>query len=220
MPAFSKSWLGTLAWVNVIAHVVALGFAATGIRPGSPLVSLDARLEYLKDAPAGWTAGWVSWMVCAVLLIAFLATLWNGLRERSHLAQLGLIIAVVGAGFDLFCNSVFVLVFPMLASWPHSTQDLFLLVERTTGIGSLAVANGGYSVAILLFTLALPDRETLGRLTRGIGYAVTGFGLLLAAAGFTGVPWHAAWATPPTIVLYCIWVILVARLVEPNGRSA
>jgi hypothetical protein len=47
-----------------------------------------------------------------------------------------------------------------------------------------------------------------------LGYAVGVAGLLLATTGFTGVPWHSQWAAPPTIGLFCIWVVLVARSVE------
>jgi hypothetical protein len=49
-------------------------------------------------------------------------------------------------------------------------------VERVTGIGSLVIANGGYSIAILLVTRALRGPAA------PLGYAVGGFGLLLAAA--------------------------------------
>ncbi len=92
---------------------------------------------------------------------------------------------------------------------------MFLTAERVTGIASLVIGNGFYSVGILLITLVLRERPEFGRLTIGVGYAVSGFGLLLAAAGFTGVAWHAAWATLPTIGLFCLWVVLVARSLEP-----
>jgi hypothetical protein len=193
--------------------------AAIGIRPGSPLVPLAERLGYLASRPVGWTFAWVAWILCAVALIAFLAVLTYRLGGQARLAQLGLVIAVVGGAFDLCCDSIYLLVFPMLASWQPPAEALFLTVERVTGIASLVIANGAYSVGILLLTLALRDRPGLARFTIEVGYAVAGFGLLLAAAGFTAVPWHAAWATLPTIGLFCLWVVLVARSLEPAGRS-
>jgi hypothetical protein len=208
-----------LAWLNVLLHLVALALAAAGMRPGTPLVPLDARLSYLAGRPLGWTFGWVAWMACAVALIAFLAVLTRRLGDHARLAQFGLMIAVVGAAFDLCCDSIYLLVFPTLASQPAPAELLFLTVERGTGIASLVIANGAYSVAIFLFTLALQDRPGFGRLTIGVGYAVACFGLLLAAAGFTGVPWHAAWATPPTIGLFCFWVVLVAHSLESKGKA-
>ncbi len=211
MPRISPSRsLLALAWLNVVLHVLALALAAVGMRPGSPLVPLEERLAYLAGAPLGWTLGWVAWMFCAAALIAFLATL---AQQLGAPAQLGLMIAVAGAAFDLCCDCLYILVFPMLAS--AQPEALFLVVERATGIASLVIANGAYAVAILLLTVAM---HGWARSTRAVGYLVAGGGLLLAGAGFTGVPWHAEWATPPTIGLFCLLVLLVAY--EPAGRSS
>lgn len=210
----------SLAWLNVVLHVIALALAAVGMRPGTPAVLLAERINYLSRAPLGWTLGWATWMLCAAALVAFLAALADRLGDRARLAQVGLVIAVVAAAFDLFCDSIYILVFPMLAAWQPLPEDLFLTVERVTGIGSLVIANGGYSVSMLLFTLALRDEAKLAPFTRAVGYAVAGFGLLLAAAGFTGVPWHAEWATGPTIGLFCVWVLLVGRSLPADGRRS
>ena len=86
----------------------------------------------------------------------------------------------------------------MIASWRPTPEPLFLAVERLTGLASLVVANGAYSVAVVLVSAALRGREGCGPFTVGLGYAVGAAGLLLAAAGFTGIPWHAEWAAPPT----------------------
>jgi hypothetical protein len=197
--------------LNVILHVIALVFALFGMRPGSPLVPLPERLDYLAGAPLGWSLGWATWMLCGAALLAFLAVLVGRLGEHAALARLALMLAVAAASFDLFCDSVFIVVLPALAGAPAPSEELFRTIERLTGIGSLVIANGGYSIAILLVTRALRGPAAL------LGYAVGGFGLLLAAAGFTGVPWHAEWATPPTIGLYCVWVVIVARTFEPGG---
>src|SRR5712692_10193236 len=197
-----------------------LASAAVGIRPGSPLVPLTERLSYLAGRPAGWTCAWVAWIFCAVALIAFLAVLTHRLGEQARLAQFGLVIAVAGAAFDLCCDSIYLVVFPMLAAWQPPAEAMFLTAERVTGIASLVIGNGAYSVAIRLITLVLRERPEFGRFTLGVGYAVSGFGLLLAAAGFTGVAWHAAWATLPTIGLFCLWVVLVARSLDHKKEDA
>jgi hypothetical protein len=212
--------LTLLAWANVSLHVGALALAAVGMRPGSPLVPLPERLAYLARSPLGWTLGWASWMLCAVLLIAFLATVTGRLSERAEVGRLGLTIAVTGAGFDLFCDTIYLVVFPRLASWEPPPEPLFLTVERITGIGSLVIANGAYSVGILLINVALHARRGVGRLTIGVGYAVGLAGLVLAAAGFTGEPAHAEWATPPTISLFCVWVVLVTGSLDSGGGPA
>ena len=70
----------------------------------------------------------------------FLAALTRRLGEGADLARLGLVIAVVGAAFDLFCDSVYIVVLPMIASWRPPPEALFLVVERVTGIASLVIA--------------------------------------------------------------------------------
>jgi hypothetical protein len=205
--------LTVLAWLNVVLHILALLLARFGMRPGSPLVPLPERLEYLAAAPLAWSLGWATWMLCSAALIAFLAVLVHRLPRGRHVARLALMIAVTAAAFDIYCDSVYILILPDLAAGHPTPEDLFKLVERLAGIGSLVIANGGYSIAILLIAQALRGYAA------ALGYAVAGFGLVLAAAGFTGVPWHAEWAAPPTIGLYCIWVLVVARTFEPGGRA-
>jgi hypothetical protein len=213
----SGNALAVLAWANVGLHAVALALAAVVMRPGTPLAPLSERLEYLAGAPGAWALGWASWMLCAVLLVAFLAAVAFRVGEGNReLARLGLTVAVVGAGFDLLCDTVSILVFPMLASWQPPPERLFLTVERVTGIGSLVIANGAYSVAILVLSTALRNQPGVSPLVTGVGYAVGAAGLVLAAAGFTGSPRHAEWATPPTIGLFCVWAVLVARALRPD----
>src|SRR5438874_746367 len=95
------------AVVAAVPAAVGLALAAVGLRPGSPLVPLGEWLNYLAGTPVGWTAAWVARMCCAVALIAFLAALTHRLGEHARLAQFGLMIDVVGAAFDLFCDSVY-----------------------------------------------------------------------------------------------------------------
>ena len=211
---FAQRSLRSLAWQNVALHIIALVLADQAIRPGSPLVPRAERLAYLADYPVSWTIAWISWMLCAVALIAFLAVVARCLGQQVRLAQMGLTVAVVGMISDLFCDLVYILVLPRLASWQPNPEALFLTVERNTGFVSMTVANGAYSVAVLLFTLALRQRPGTNRAMIGVGYAVTMFGLLLAAAGLTGVPRHAEWTAPPTIVSFCVWCVLVARALE------
>lgn len=208
-----------LAWLNVVLHVLALALAAVGMRPGTPAAPLADRLQYLAGAPLGWRLGWGCWMLCAAALVAFLAAALDRLGDQSRPAQVGLVVAVTGAAFDLFCDSLYIVLFPMLAAKPVA-EDLFLTVEKATGIASLVIANGSYSISILLFTVALRNVPARAPFTLVTGYVVGGFGLLLAAAGYTGVPWHAEWATGPTIGLFCIWVLLVARTLSADGRRS
>jgi hypothetical protein len=213
----SRPLLG-LAWLNVVVHGIALALAWVGMRPGSALEPLPERLAYLAGEPVAWTLAWLAWMVSAVGLVAFLAVVARS--TGSSLAQLGLVSALVGAAFDLFCDCIYILLLPRLATGVGEQQVLFLPVERATGIGSLIIANGAYSVAVLLVSHACRTLPGVTRVTTLLGYAVGGGGLVLAAAGFTGSAWHAALATPPTIGLFCLWVVLLARSLEPARRSS
>jgi hypothetical protein len=211
--------LDVLAWTNVGLHVAALALSAIGIRPGTPAVPVAERLAYLAGAPVGWLLGWGLWMVCAVALVAFLTAAAHRLGEGAALARLAVVVAVAGITFDLFCDSVYLVVFPRLAVAGPAQEALFLAVEKITNLASLVIANGAYSVSTLLLTLALRSRPGLVPFATGVGYAVFGFGMLLSAAGFTGVPWHVEGASAPTIGLYCVWAVLVARSLGSGRRS-
>jgi hypothetical protein len=216
-PAFSKCSITLVAWLNVTIHVAALSLAAWGMRPGTPLVPLADRLAYLAGHPVGWSLGWGAWMCCVPALIAFFALVAKRLRDQTDLARLAVVVAVVGGGIDLCCDAVYIIVFPMLAAHDPRPDTLFQAVERGCGAVSLAVANGLYTTAALLLTLSLRGRPGFDRWTIATGYGVGVCGYLLAAAAFTGVPWHAEWATGPTIGLFCLWTLLVARSVG-SGR--
>jgi hypothetical protein len=106
----------------------------------------------------------------------------------------------------------------MIAAWQPIPERLFVAVERTTGIASLVVANGAYSVAVVLVSASLRRNKGVRAIAVGLGYAVGGAGLVLAVAGFTGSARHAAWATLPAIGLYCVWTVLVAWDLRPDGK--
>src|SRR5439155_21506585 len=97
------------------------------MRPGTPLVPLAERLDYLAQSPLGWTLGWAAWMLCATALIVFLALVLHRIGDESPLARLGLMAAIAGAAFDLFCDSIYIVVFPALAG-PPANEALFLTV--------------------------------------------------------------------------------------------
>lgn len=208
--------LTALAWVNVILHFGGLVLAAIGMRPGTPAVPLEERIAYLATSPVSWVMGWVVWMLCAVALIAFLAVLVQRLGEPAPLAWLGLNLALIGIAFDLFCDSIYIIAFPMVAAMQPVPTELFLVLERICGMGSLIIANGLYSTGVLLVTLEMRRRPNVSPITTGLGLGVAGFGLLMAAAGYTGVAWHVEVATGPTMILFCLWVVMVARSFEPR----
>ena len=199
----SNRLLWGLAWGNVILHGVGLAVALFGMRPGSPLVSLPERMEYLAGHPAGWTWGWGVWMVCSLLLLGYVAALRACLPERSPSADLAMTLTAVGMGVDLLCDVVQIRGLPLATA----SEPLFLSLEALVFTGGATVANGLYTVAVLIFTLTL----RIGPGARLAGFATVVFGTAMAVAGMIPSPRLLELATGPTIGFYSLWTILVAR---------
>src|SRR5262245_11577186 len=104
-----------LAWINVVLHLLGLVLAGLGMRPGSPLVELAARQEYVAQSPPLWWLGWSIWMLCALALVCFFAALGSRFPERSSTTRLALALAASGAAVDLFCDAIYITVLPTVA---------------------------------------------------------------------------------------------------------
>jgi hypothetical protein len=205
------------AWLNVGLHAAGLILAAVFMRPGSPLTPLSERLTYLASQPIGWTITWAVWAACSVAMVSFAYVV--AVQLGAKLARRAFIVAAAAAIVDLACDARYAYSFPTLASEIDPTAQTFLAAERSTNFVSLTIANGLYSVSTLLSTLALRGRPGLIPGTIGVGIAVFISGLALAAAGVIESPDLAFWATPPTIGLYCVWVLLAARSLTRGGAE-
>lgn len=208
----SMSPLRCLAYLSVVLHLLGLVLSGLYLSPGTPLAPLESRLRYLAETPGFWVATWCVWFLCAATLLAFLGRIATNEVADSVLAKIGVAFAIAAFGFDLACDSIFIAVFPGLAA-NASDPTIFLLVERITGIVSLTVANGLYTIGVVCVSEAIP-RERSIRGTRELGWGVGLFGGLMAGAGITGNPWHAAIATGPTMLVFCAWTVLAARSLE------
>jgi hypothetical protein len=209
-----------LAWLNVLVHVCAVALAAVALQPGSPLMEFPDRLAYLAEHPMAWSLAWGAWMLCALALVAFLACLIRAVPEPAGGLRLALLVAASGAAVDLFCDVIQITALPFLASQAPVPIPVFLALERIAGAGGLIVANGAYSVAVLLATLALRGTAGINAGVVPVGLAVTAAGFVLVVAGFLDSALLAAVGTLPTIGLFCVWTILVARSVRGSGKMA
>jgi hypothetical protein len=201
--------LSLTAWLNVALHLGGLAFAVAALRPGTPIVPPDDRVAYLAQRPLGWSLGWAAWMLCALALVAFLAVLARVVPEPSAALVPAVMLASAGAAVDLVCDTLYITVLPGLAA--EGASPLFLTVERALGAAGAVVANGLYSVATLVATLALRARPQVPSFVRWLGYLTFAGGMLMVAAGFTGDPEHLQLATGATIVPYMAWTLGVAR---------
>jgi hypothetical protein len=212
--------LTTLAWLNVVIHAAALVLAVVGVRPGSRLVALEARVTYVAAAPPAWSLGWGAFMLCALALVAFFTALAHRLPDKAPIPQLAVLVAVAAGALDLFCDVVYITVLPRVAAGVDPSHTLFLAIEHLASSGGLVVANGLYSVGVLLLTLCVRRHPARVPGMVATGYGTFGFGMVLVAAGFLDAPWLAELATGPTLGAYCVWTVLVARSLERAGDQA
>jgi hypothetical protein len=201
--------LTVTAWLSVGLHVVGMVLAVVGMKPGSPLVPAGERVAYLAGRPLAWSLGWAVWMLCALALVAFLAVLAQVVPQASGVLGMAVTLAAAGAAIDLTCDTLFITVLPALAA--EGATPLFLAVERALGACGVVVANGLYSVAILLASLGLRAAAAVPAVVRALGYATFAAGMLMVAAGFTGDARQLEIATGLTIVPFLAWTLGVAR---------
>lgn len=201
--------LRLLAWGNVALHGAGLVFAWFALRPGSALAPLPERMAYLAGSPPGWVWGWGVWMLCALLLLAFMVVLRGMLPEGSALARLALLTTAAGMAVDLLCDVIQIQVLPLISAAGPSETTLFLAAERLAFSGGATAANGLYTTGVLLITVAL--RERISPLARLAGWGTVAAGYAMAAAGLLPSPDLLAASTGPTIGFYSLWTVLVAR---------
>lgn len=204
-----------VAWINVVVHITGLVFALVGMRPGTPLVELSERRAYLETAPLGWTGGWFVWMLCAILLSAFLAVVARQVTQDKQTATLAVTVCIAGGAIDLLCDALNMALLPSLAARQPFPEELFRTIEEITLLGGAIVANGMYTLATLLVTLVLWRRPGISRLVLPLGLAVFVCGMLLVLAGFLNSPKLVEWSTGPTIGLYCVWTLCIAYTLQP-----
>jgi hypothetical protein len=193
-----------VAWVNVALHAAGLAAAALAMRAGTPLVELPSRMAWLAGAPPGWWGGWAVWMACALALGAFFVALAEHLPPA--IARAAVALAAAGVAIDLLCDVTQAAVLPLAA---RGASPLFLVVERLAGVGGALVANGLYTLAAGVVTLALR-----GPVERALGAGVVAAGALMALGGAIDSARLVELSVGPTIVLYCGWTLAVARAVE------
>ncbi len=196
-----------LAWANVALHVAGLIVAWFAMQPGSVVVPLAERMAYLAGRPVGWSVGWGIWMLCTLLLIAFLAVLRQRLpASPSAIPQIALLLTATGMAVDLLCDVIQIQVLPKAAG---GSPDLFLAFERLAFTGGMTVANGLYTAGVLLMNVRL--RGLVGSPALLAGWATAAAGLALAVAGFVPSATLLQISTGTTIVTYSLWAVLVAR---------
>jgi hypothetical protein len=208
----SQRALPALAWANVALHGVGVAVAWFGMRLGSIAAPLAERMAYLASRPAGWIGGWGIWMICAVLLVSFMAVLRSRLPVPSPAADLALAFTAAGMGVDLLCDVIQMQALPLAAA---GLSPPFLLLERIAFTGGATVANGLYTAGVVLMTLCL---RPAGVATRLAGWATGVSGAVMVLSGLVLSPALLVASTGPTLGFYCLWTVLVARDLQQDRR--
>jgi hypothetical protein len=201
--------LEILAWANVLLHALGLIIAWFGLRPGSVVAPLATRMTYLASDPAVWRWGWGVFMLCTLVLVAYMAVLERLLPARSTAGRLALVLTASGMAVDLLCDVLQISVLPLAAAAGSSSPALFLAVERLAFTGGATAANGLYTTGVLLMTLRFGARAGLP--ARLAGYLTVVFGYAMAVAGLLPSPALLQVTAGPTLGLYCLWTVLLAR---------
>jgi hypothetical protein len=209
----SPRTLLALAWANMALHAAGLAAAWLGLRQGSVVAPLAERLAYIADRPLAWILGWGLWMLCAVVLVAFMAALRRALPGDPLAAELALVFTAAGMAVDLLCETIQIAVLPIAAGAGRSGLNVFFIFESLAFTGGVTVANGLYTLGVLLMNLAL--RGVARTPTRLAGWATVVSGFALAAAGLVPLSLLLQAATGATIGAYCVWAVLAAR--DLNG---
>ena len=201
-----------LAWANAAAHGIGLIVAWRALRPGSLVLPLAARMHYLAASSSAWRWGWGIWMLCALLLVSFVAVLRRQIPGDPVAAQLALHLTAAGMAVDLLCDAFQIQALPLAA---RAGPGLFLVLERLAFFGGLTVANGLYTIGVLLLNVCLRDR--IGSIARWAGWATVVSGFALAVEGIAPSQALLAAATGATLGFFCLWTLRVAYdLREPQ----
>ncbi len=208
--------LTEMAWVTAVLHVGGL-VALVGMRPGSALVSLDQRRPWLAEFPLPWILGWGVWILCAFSFLGFFIYL------RAATASLGfpirlVVLAGVALAVDVACDLTFIGLLPLLAR--DGPNERFLALERSCYAGGMVVANGLYTLAVVLASRWLARHARLAARTRRAAALVAVAGLVLLVGGLLDQPRVAGVATPPVMLAYSAWALWVARDVLAARSSA
>lgn len=218
----SACWvrLSRAAWLAAGAHVVAGLAMLLVLRHGLETApSLEARIRFIAEHQALWTAGWLTWNAAALSILYFcvaFAAAHSADRERPPL-WFAVALCAAAVACDLGAESIFMGVLADLAR--PSLDELsrgapgaasrFLLWQRSAVMLTGYVANGLYSGAILV--LWWITRSAYGPLAVAAGLALCLAGFALSAAALVSSVAGMFWANVVLLPSLVVWLVAVAR---------
>jgi len=171
--------LGAMAMVLVLRH---------GLESESDPGARDA---FIIDHAALWQGSWGIW-ICAALSLAAFYGWWAARMDRLRLGRTVFLITVVGLACDLAAESIYIGWAPLPGA-----------IMRTAALLTGGAANGLYTVAGILLTLATPMTGPF----RAVTWAVWISGLALTASTIAGTVTGMAVSTAALMILFCPWCV-------------
>ena len=175
-------------------NFVAVCALALVLAPGTPVVaSVSAREAYVASHLLEWRAGWATWMLAAASLLWMYAW-WRG---RIRGPDIAVTIAAIGIAADWSSEIA------LIISGADGYRSIAPLAFLLTG----AVANGLYTTAGIMLTLATP-LTPVSRLYASLMWAA---GVTLSFAALVSFPLLVAIATAWLFAMFIPWCVWLWR---------
>jgi hypothetical protein len=193
-----------IAWICVAIHLIAcVGILL--VRGGTEAeAEMAARLKWVTDYTALWTANWMIWAVASMSLVTFFVV-WRarlvelaGSRVQTLLACL---VCTVGLVFDLAGESVNV----VWLTRPGLNVDEFRRGARLYALLSPAAANGLYCLAGLTLSVVSGRVGFLPGWIGRLGYVTWMVGLTLTVATVVDLRWLIVITGGAVMMLFIPW---------------
>jgi hypothetical protein len=176
------------------ANLAAVIVLALVLAPATPLVAdIAERERYVREHLLAWRLGWATWMLAAATLIWCYAW-W---RRRVGGPHLAIVIALAGIAADWSAETM------LIASGADGYGAVAPLAFFLTG----AVANGAYTAAGILLTLATP----LTQRSRAYAALMWSAGLSLSFGALFSINLITALATAELFALFIPWCVWLWR---------
>lgn len=191
-PALQFSALRRAAWLSVALHLAAGLAMLLVLRRGLETNGdLAARLRFLVEERAAWTAAWLAWHAAALSMLWFcvcFARAVAGDDRAGGLPWLAVALSAAAIALDLGAQAIEIGLVPDLAAEAQAestarhgaTLAAFQRTHRMAVLLTGYTANGLYSLASVL--LAWSGRRRYPAWTSAAGAAVGASGLALSAA--------------------------------------
>jgi hypothetical protein len=175
---------------------------------------LHARLAFLVNQRAWWTAAWLTWTAASIAILYFYIVF----REVNGTPAFAVYLTVVAVALDLSGQGIEIGLLPATAVRVlsgNASPDMFLLLHRTAEMLSGFAANGLYSISALLLVFA--TRGAYSASVSAFGIVVGAVGILLSVAVLLDSAAGMFWTNAVLVPSILCWLGLVA--ISRNGAS-